>query len=76
MRQQLDDNVPETPTERRDLLTRVVVAAARANRELDTQTQSFHQLRDLVINAPDRLDALTRQLVDVTARVSNRRSRN
>lgn len=69
VRQQLDDEVPETPTERRDLLTRVVVAAARANRELDTQTQSFHQLRDLVINAPDRLDALTQQLVDVTARI-------
>ncbi|WP_167100361.1 TPM domain-containing protein [Mycobacterium sp. DL592] len=69
VRQQLDDDVPETPTERRDLLTRVVVAAARANRELDTQTQSFHQLRDLVINAPDRLDALTQQLVDVTARI-------
>ena len=69
VRQQLDDAVPETPAERRDLLTRVVVAAARANRELDTQTKAFHQLRDLVINAPDRLDALTQQLVDVTARI-------
>jgi TPM domain len=69
VRQQLDDAVPETAAERRDLLTRVVVAAARANRELETQTQAFHQLRDLVINAPDRLDALTQQLVDVTARI-------
>ncbi|HTY29465.1 MAG TPA: TPM domain-containing protein, partial [Mycobacterium sp.] len=69
VRQQLDDAVPETPAQRRDLLTRVVVAAARANRELETQTESFHQLRDLVINAPDRLDALTQQLVDVTARI-------
>jgi predicted nucleic acid-binding Zn-ribbon protein len=69
VRQQLDDAIPETPAQRRDLLTRVVVAAARANRELDTQTQAFHQLRDLVINAPDRLDALTQQLVDVTARI-------
>ncbi|AQT79544.1 hypothetical protein B1R94_10060 [Mycolicibacterium litorale] len=69
VRQQLDDEVPETPTQRRDLLTRVVVAAARANRELDTQTESFHQLRDLVINAPDRLDVLTRQLVDISARI-------
>lgn len=69
VRQQLDDAVPETPAQRRDLLTRVVVAAARANRELDTQTQSFHQLRDLVINAPDRLDALTQKLVDVSARI-------
>jgi hypothetical protein len=69
VRQQLDDAVPETPAQRRDLLTRVVVAAARANRELDAQTQSFHQLRDLVINAPDRLDALTQKMVDVSARI-------
>ncbi|KDF01615.1 membrane protein [Mycolicibacterium aromaticivorans JS19b1 = JCM 16368] len=69
VRQQLDDAVPETPAERRDLLTRVVVAAARANRELDAQTQAFHQLRDLVINAPDRLDILTQKLVDVSARI-------
>ncbi|KAA0108081.1 TPM domain-containing protein [Mycolicibacterium sp. P1-5] len=69
VRQQLDDAVPETPAERRDLLTRVIVAAARANRELDAQNQAFHQLRDLVINAPDRLDALTQKLVDVSARI-------
>ncbi|EHB53799.1 protein of unknown function DUF477 [Mycolicibacterium rhodesiae JS60] len=69
VRQQLDDAAPETPAQRRDLLTRVVVAAARANRELDAQTQSFHQLRDLVINAPDRLDALTQKMVDVSARI-------
>jgi hypothetical protein len=69
VRQQLDDAVPETPAQRRDLLTRVVVAAARANRELDAQTESFHQLRDLVINAPDRLDVLTQKQVDVSARL-------
>ena len=69
VRQKLDDNVPEPLPERRDLLTRVVVSAARANKELDTQTESFHQMRDLVFNAPERLDALTQQLVTVTARI-------
>lgn len=69
VRQQLDDAIPETPAERRDLLTRVVVAAARANRELDAQSQAFHELRDLVINAPDRLDVLTQKLVDISARI-------
>lgn len=69
VRHQLDDSIPETAAQRRDLLTRVIVAAARANRELSAQTESFHQLRDLVINAPDRLDALTQQLVDLTARL-------
>jgi uncharacterized membrane protein YgcG len=70
VRQILDDAVPETPAQRRDLLTRVVVAAAKADRELDVQREAFEQLRDLVINAPTRLDALTQQLVDLTARIT------
>jgi predicted nucleic acid-binding Zn-ribbon protein len=69
VRQILDDTVPETPLERRDLLTRVVVAAAKADRGLDAQRDAFQQLRDLVINAPSRLDTLTQQMVDLTARI-------
>ncbi|KMO84008.1 TPM domain-containing protein [Mycolicibacterium chlorophenolicum] len=65
----LDDAVPETPLQRRDLLTRVVVAAAKADQELEAQREAFAQLRDLVINAPSRLDTLTQQVVDLTARL-------
>jgi len=70
VRQILDDAVPESPQQRRDLLTRVVVAAAKADRELDAQTEAFNQLRDLVINAPSRLDTLTQQMVELTARIA------
>jgi uncharacterized membrane protein YgcG/predicted nucleic acid-binding Zn-ribbon protein len=70
VRQQLDDSVPETPAQRRELLTRVIVSAARANRELESQTDAFQKLRDLVVNAPTRLDALTQQYVDLTARIA------
>jgi uncharacterized membrane protein YgcG/chromosome segregation ATPase len=66
----LDDAVPETPQQRRDLLTRVIVAAAKADHELDKQREAFSQLRDLVINAPTRLDGLTQQMVDLTARIA------
>jgi LPXTG-motif cell wall-anchored protein len=69
VRQILDDAAPETPLQRRDLLTRVVVAAAKADRELESQSDAFEKLRDLVINAPSRLDALTQQMVDLTARI-------
>jgi hypothetical protein len=69
VRQTLDDAVPETPQQRRDLLTRVVVAAAKADRELETQREAFAALRDLIINAPTRLDTMTQQMVDLTARV-------
>ncbi|TRW88331.1 TPM domain-containing protein [Mycolicibacterium sp. 018/SC-01/001] len=65
----LDDAIPETPAQRRDLLTRVIVAAAKADKELEAQREAFAQLRDLVINAPTRLDALTQQIVDLTARI-------
>ena len=69
VRQILDDAIPETPQQRRDLLTRVIVAAAKADRELEAQREAFEQLRDLVINAPTRLDAMTQQMVDLTARL-------
>ncbi|MHA7649341.1 TPM domain-containing protein [Mycobacterium sp. ML4] len=69
VRQQLDDSAPETPAQRREMLTRVIVSAADADRELESQTDAFEQLRDLVINAPNRLDALTRQYVELTTRI-------
>ncbi|MBS9536177.1 TPM domain-containing protein [Mycobacterium sp. M1] len=69
VRQQLDDDIPETPAQQRDLLTGVIVTASKADREIETQRTAFEQLRDLVINAPTRLDDLTRQLVELTARI-------
>lgn len=69
VRQQLDDAIPETPEQRRQLLTNVIVSAARADRELESQREAFEQLRDLVINAPARLDGLTQQVVELTARL-------
>jgi uncharacterized membrane protein YgcG len=69
VRQQLDDDAPETPAQRRDLLTRVIVSAARADRELQSQTEAFETLRDLVINASSRLDGLTQQYVELTTRI-------
>ncbi|OBG92050.1 hypothetical protein A5697_08200 [Mycobacterium sp. E3251] len=70
VRQQLDDRTPETPDQRRELLTRVVMSASRADRELESQTEAFEKLRDLVINAPSRLDALTQQYVELTTRIA------
>ncbi len=69
VRQQLDDGVPETPAQRRELLTRVIVSAARADHELESQKEAFEALRELVLNAPSRLDGLTQQYVELTARI-------
>jgi uncharacterized membrane protein YgcG len=70
VRRQLDDGTPLTDAQRRQLLTQVVMSAARADRELDSQTEAFEQLRDLVINAPSLLDGLTQQYVELTGRVA------
>ncbi|KUI21344.1 hypothetical protein AU192_13125 [Mycobacterium lehmannii] len=75
VRQILDDAIPETPAQRRDLLTRVVVAAAKADRELDAQRDAFAELRNLVINAPSKLDSMTQQVVDITARLEPSRQK-
>ena len=69
VRHTLEDDIPETPEQRRDLLTQVVVSAGRADKELENQRSAFHQMRDLVINAPSRLDALTQQMIALTARI-------
>jgi uncharacterized membrane protein YgcG len=69
VRQTLDDASPEPPLEQRRLLTSVVVSAGRADQELESQNKAFHELRDLIINSPDRLDGLTQQMVALTARL-------
>jgi TPM domain len=69
VRQKLDDAIPETRAQRRELLTQVIVSAARADRELESQREAFEKMRDLVVNAPARLDGLTQQMVELTARI-------
>lgn len=69
VRKQLDDAIPETPLEQRRLLIDVITTAARADRTLEDQSSAFDALRNLVINAPAKLDTLTQQVVAVTARI-------
>ncbi|MEU7634322.1 TPM domain-containing protein [Nocardia sp. NPDC049220] len=69
IRQRLDDEIPETLEEQRSLLVDLIGTVGRADRELDAQVAEFDALRNLLINAPDRLDGLTRDLIDLTGRV-------
>ncbi len=68
IRQQLDDAIPETPDQQRGMLVELITTAGTADRELDAQVADFDAMRDLLIDAPGRLDGLTRDLVDLTAR--------
>ncbi|WP_410875080.1 TPM domain-containing protein [Nocardia sp. A7] len=69
IRQQLDDAIPETPDQQRAMLIELLATAGKADRELDTQVADFDAMRDLLIDAPARLDALTRDIIELTARV-------
>ncbi|WP_327113948.1 TPM domain-containing protein [Nocardia sp. NBC_01730] len=69
IRQRLDDDLPETREEQRSLLVDLIGTVGRADHELDAQVAEFDAMRNLLINAADRLDALTRDLVDLTGRV-------
>ncbi|WP_433756442.1 TPM domain-containing protein [Nocardia sp. CA-135398] len=68
IRQQLDDAVPETPDQQRTMLVDLIGTVGRADRELDAQVAEFDAMRDLLIDAPARLDGLTRDLVELTGR--------
>jgi len=70
IRQQLDDDIAETPPEQRAMLLDLISTVGRADRELDSQVTQFDNMRNLLINAGDRLDALTRDLVEVSSRTA------
>lgn len=69
IRQRLDDDIPETPDQQRDLLVELITACSRADRELDEKVREFDGMRDLLIDAPARLDELTRRVVESTVRL-------
>lgn len=69
IRQQLEDSIPETPQQRRDMLIDIIKSCGTADRELDAEVEKFDQTRNLLIEAPSRLDALTQQQVAIIARL-------
>ncbi|BEK97675.1 TPM domain-containing protein [Nocardia seriolae] len=70
IRQQLDDDIPETPDQQQRMLIDLISSCGSADRDLDAKVSEFDAMRNLLINAGDRLDALTRDLVELTARLT------
>ncbi|MCQ4118874.1 TPM domain-containing protein [Rhodococcus tibetensis] len=69
VRQRLDDAIPETSEQQREMLIDIISSCGRADRELDERVQEFDGLRNLLITAPERLDALTRDIIAATVRI-------
>jgi hypothetical protein len=82
IKQQLEDDIPETEPQQRQLLTEVIDVCTRANDLLDAQADRFNQLRDLLSSAPQRLskvlsdaDALEARLPDGEQQIAQLRQR-
>ena len=67
--QRLDDDIPETPDQRKAMLLEVAARAERAERGLEDQATAFGEMRDLLINGGASVDALTRRAVALRARL-------
>jgi len=67
--QRLDDDIPETPDQRKAMLLEVAARADRAEKGLAGQAEAFSDMRDLLINGAAAVDALTRRAVSLRARL-------
>ncbi|WP_299140109.1 TPM domain-containing protein [uncultured Corynebacterium sp.] len=67
LRQRLDDAVPESPAERRQMLVEIVSSCGRADDALDAQAEEFAKMRDLLIHSDEKLDELTQRTVGLRA---------
>ena len=69
IRQRLDDSIPETPEQRREMLVEIISSCGQADDALDAQAEEFAEMRNLLINADSKLDELTQRTIDVRARL-------
>ena len=69
IRQRLDDSIPESPEQRREMLVEIISSCGQADDALDSQAAEFAEMRNLLINASSKLDDLTQRTIDVRARL-------
>ncbi|WP_281688828.1 TPM domain-containing protein [Pseudonocardia thermophila] len=69
IRQQLDDDIPETEAQQRAMNAEIIRACKAADERLDAQVAAFDHLRSLEANAPAFIDGLAQRLAQVQQRV-------
>lgn len=75
LRRRYDDG-PELPEEQqRELLVDIVSSCGMADAALDAEAENFANLRNLLVNAPDRLAQMTQQVVDLRTRLPKAKQR-
>ncbi|WP_133884347.1 TPM domain-containing protein [Glycomyces sp. NRRL B-16210] len=58
LRQELDDDIPETEPQQREMLAAIIEKLVKANKDLDAKAAGFDKLRDLGRRAPEAAAAL------------------
>ena len=74
LQQKLQDNLPESTAERRQMLVEIISSCGQADDALDEQAADFAKMRDLLINASSKLDELTQRTVDLRGRLPQART--
>lgn len=69
IRQRLDDAVPESQAERRQMLVEIVSTCGQADDALDSQAEEFARMRDLLLQSDSKLDELTQRIVGLRTRL-------
>lgn len=67
--QRLNDALRENEAEKRSLLVKIISSCGQADDALDTEAANFAELRNLLVNAPEKLDEITQQTVDLRSRL-------
>lgn len=70
LRQQLDDDVPDTPQQQREWLSEIIARCSGAKESLDAHTESFSRLREVEQRAPEVLTQLRDAVPGVEARLA------
>ncbi|MFB7798580.1 TPM domain-containing protein, partial [Isoptericola sp. NPDC056134] len=69
LRQELDDDAPDSEPRRRQLLAGILELTEHAGTSLDAQTDAFDELRSLQQRAPELLDETEQRAGEIEARV-------
>ncbi|MGT2426201.1 TPM domain-containing protein [Amnibacterium kyonggiense] len=71
IRQQLDDDVPETPQQQREMTERIIALCTEADRTLQAQKSAFDDLRKLEQQLPSAVPNASQEQQRLTARAGD-----
>ena len=71
---ELDDTIPETPAQQKQMLLQLAEVSAQAEESLDEQRDRFDEMRRMLVNGDTTVDTLRRRTVTARSRLDSARS--